>query len=56
MTLEKERFVFDGLHGDGKGRNAKKPLTEVYMKNFADADAKYAQMLDVLIQQLKAAK
>lgn len=56
VTLEKERFVFDGQHGDGKGRNAKKPLTEVYMKTFVDADAKYGQLLDVLIQQLKASK
>ena len=56
VVIEKDRVVFDGQHGDGKGRNAKKPLTDVYMKTFADADAKYGQLLDVLIQQLKTAK
>ncbi|HXT71887.1 MAG TPA: hypothetical protein VN700_19190 [Vicinamibacterales bacterium] len=56
IMIEKERTVFDGLHGDGKGRNSKKPLTEAYMKAFADADAKYGQLLDVLILQLKTAK
>lgn len=56
VTIETTKVVFDGLFGDGKGRNAKKPLTEVYMKTFADADARYAHLLDVLIAQLKAGK
>ena len=56
IMIEKDRYTFDGQHGDGKGRNAKKPLTEVYMKTFADADAKYGQLLEILLTQLKAAK
>ncbi len=56
ITMDKDRFVFDGQHGDGKGRNSRKPLTEVYMKTFADADARYGQLLDALIQQIKAGK
>jgi hypothetical protein len=54
IALDKTRTVFDGLFGDGKGRNAKKPLTEDYMKAFSDADARYARILDVLLAQLKA--
>jgi hypothetical protein len=56
IMLEKDRHVFDGLFGDGKGRNAKKPLTDAYMKTFSDADARYAHLLDVLIAQLKTGK
>jgi hypothetical protein len=56
IMIEKERITFDGMFGDGKGRNAKKPLTEVYMKAFADADTRYAGLLDILIAQLKSAK
>jgi hypothetical protein len=47
--------LFEGP-ADPKGRNAKKPLTDVYMKSFADADARYARLLDILIAQLKAGK
>jgi hypothetical protein len=56
IMIEKDRHIFDGLFGDGKGRNAKKPLTEVYMKTYSEADARYARLLDVLIAQLKAGK
>jgi hypothetical protein len=56
IAIEKDRQVFDGLFGDGKGRNAKKPLTDVYMKTYSDADARYARLLDVLIAQLKSGK
>ena len=56
IMIEKDRHTFDGLYGDGKGRNAKKPLTEVYMKTFSDADVRYARLLDVLIAQLKTGK
>lgn len=56
VAIEKERTIFDGLFGDGKGRSAKKPLTEVYMKAFADADAKYTEKLDVLLAKLKGGK
>ena len=56
VMIEKDRHIFDGLFGDGKGRNAKKPLTEVYMKTYSDADARYARLLDVLIAQLKTGK
>ena len=56
IMIEKDRHIFDGLFGDGKGRNAKKPLTDVYMKTFSDADARYAHLLDVLIARLKAGK
>jgi hypothetical protein len=56
ISIEKDRHIFDGLFGDGKGRNAKNPLTDVYMKTFSDADARYARLLDVLIAQLKSGK
>jgi len=56
IMIEKDRHIFDGLFGDGKGRNAKKPLTEVYMKTYSEADARYARLLDVLIAQLKTGK
>jgi hypothetical protein len=56
IMIEKDRHTFDGQFGDGKGRNAKKPLTDVYMKTFSDADARYARLLDVLIAQLKTGK
>ena len=56
IMIEKDRHTFDGLFGDGKGRNAKNPLTDVYMKTFSDADARYARLLDVLIAQLKSGK
>ena len=56
IMIEKDRHTFDGQFGDGKGRNAKKPLTDVYMKTFSEADARYAHLLDVLIAQLKARK
>jgi hypothetical protein len=56
VTMDTTKVVFDGMFGDGKGRNAKKPLTDVYMKSFTEADAKYARLLDVLIAQLKAGK
>lgn len=54
IMVDTSKTVFDGLFGDGKGRNAKKPLQDVYMKAFTDADARYARVLDVLIAQLKA--
>jgi len=56
IAIEKDRHIIDGLFGDGKGRNAKNPLTDVYMKTFSDADARYARLLDVLIAQLKSGK
>jgi hypothetical protein len=56
IMIEKDRHIFDGLFGDGKGRNAKNPLTDVYMKTYSDADARYARLLDVLIAQLKSGK
>jgi hypothetical protein len=56
VMIEKDRHIFDGSFGDGKGRNAKKPLTDVYMKTYSDADARYARLLDVLIAQLKSGK
>jgi hypothetical protein len=52
VTIDTSKHVFDGLF-DPKGRN-KKPLQDVYMKTFADADARYAHLLDVLISKLKA--
>ena len=56
IMIEKDQHIFDGQFGDGKGRNAKKPLTDAYMKTFSDADARYSQLLDVLIAKLKAGK
>jgi hypothetical protein len=56
VTIDKDLRTFDGLFGNGKGRDAKKPLTEDYMKSFADADARYCHLLDVLIAQLKSGK
>lgn len=54
VTIEKQETTFDGLFGDGKGRNAKKPLQATYMKAFSDADARYASVLDALLAQLKS--
>jgi hypothetical protein len=54
LVRTSDRRVVAG--GDGKGRNAKNPLTDVYMKTFSDADARYARLLDVLIAQLKGGK
>ena len=56
VTIDSTRHIFDGLFGDGKGRNAKRPLQDAYMKTFADADARYSRLLDILIAQLKAEK
>jgi hypothetical protein len=56
VMIETTKHVFDGLYGDGKGRNAKKPLEEVYMKAFTDAEARYSKLLDLLIAQLKASE
>jgi hypothetical protein len=54
VMIDTTKHVFDGLFGDGKGRNAKKPLEQVYMKAFTDAEARYTKLLDLLIAQLKA--
>ena len=56
VMVETTKHVFDGLFGDGKGRNAKKPLQDVYMKTFTDCEARYARLLDLLIAQLKASE
>ena len=53
VMVESRKHVFDGLF-DPKGKNAKKPSQDAYMKTFTDADAKYARLLDVLLTQLKA--
>lgn len=51
-----ETRTFDGVFVDPKRRNPDKKITQdVYLKNFAEADQRYAAVLDVLIAQLKKA-
>jgi hypothetical protein len=48
-----ERQMFDGDFADGRKRNDKRVAQDVYMKAFADAEARYTKILDVLIAELK---
>jgi hypothetical protein len=48
-----ERRVFDGDFGDPRRKNQKKISQEEYNKHFADADTRYAVLLDILIAAVK---
>jgi len=53
VTDGTQKQVFDGDFADPKKRNQKKISQEAYLKAFAAADAKYAQFLTMLVDELK---
>jgi len=53
VKMDTVEHAFDGKYGGAKSRDPKRPPQDVYMKTYADADARYAKLLDVLIAQLK---
>jgi hypothetical protein len=55
VSMDGAKFVFDGDFVDPKKKNSKKIPEDVYRKNFATADMRYAQVLDLLITELKRA-
>ena len=52
-AIDGKEHVFDGDFIGSRIRNRKKVPAETYSKAFADADAQYAHLLDVLIAALK---
>jgi hypothetical protein len=49
-----ETRTFDGVFVDPKRRNPDNKITQdVYLKNFGEADQRYAAVLELLIAQLK---
>ena len=52
-TLNETEHVFDGDFIGSRIRNRKRVPAETYSKAYADADAQYAHVLDVLIAALK---
>lgn len=52
VMVQKTRQAFDGP-ADPKKRNDTRMPADAYMKAFADADQRYAKMLDSLIAELK---
>lgn len=55
ITSGSERRVFDGDFADPRRRNQKKISQEDYFKAFTAADARYAELLDVLLTAIKKA-
>jgi hypothetical protein len=55
VTAGAERRLFDGDVADPRRMNQKKISQEEYFKTFSAADARYAALLDVLIEALKKA-
>lgn len=54
VKIGAETQTFDGVFIDPKRRNPDKKITQdVYLKNFSEADQRYAAALDLLIAQLK---
>jgi hypothetical protein len=53
VTTGGEKRVFDGDFADPKKRNQKKISQEDYLKAFGAADAKYAELLTMLLDELK---
>jgi hypothetical protein len=55
VTAGGERRLFDGDFADPRRRNQKKISQDDYFKAFSTADARYAALLDILIEALKKA-
>ena len=55
VSMDGAKIVFDGDFVDPKKKNSKKVPEDVYRKNFASADMRYARALDLLIAELKRA-
>ena len=55
VTSPAGRQIFNGDFADPRRRNDKRIAQEAYMKGFVSADERYAQLLTVLIEQLKKA-
>ena len=53
VHMDGAKVVFDGDFVDPKKKNSKKISEDVYRKNFAAADMRYAKVLDLLITELK---
>jgi hypothetical protein len=53
VHMDGAKVVFDGDFVDPKKKNSKKIPEDVYRKNFAAADMRYAKALDLLITELK---
>ena len=53
VSMDGAKIVFDGDFVDPKKKNSKKVPEDVYRKNFATADMRYARVLDLLITELK---
>lgn len=53
VHMDGAKVVFDGDFVDPKKKNSKKIPEDVYRKNFATADMRYAKALDLLITELK---
>jgi hypothetical protein len=54
VKMGAETRTFDGVFVDPKRRNPDNKITQdVYLKNFGEADQRYAAVLDLLIAQLK---
>lgn len=53
VSMDGAKIVFDGDFVDPKKKNSKKVPEDVYRKNFATADMRYARALDLLITELK---
>jgi hypothetical protein len=53
VSMDGAKVVFDGDFVDPKKKNSKKVAEDVYRKNFATADMRYAKALDLLITELK---
>jgi len=55
VNMDGAKILFDGDFVDPKKKNTKKTPEDVYRKNFATADMRYARALDLLITELKRA-
>ena len=53
VHMDGAKIVFDGDFVDPKKKNTKKMPEDVYRKNYAAADMRYAKALDLLITELK---
>ncbi len=53
VSMDGAKILFDGDFVDPKKKNSKKITEDVYRKNFAAADMRYAKVLDLLITELK---
>jgi hypothetical protein len=53
VSMDGAKIVFDGDFVDPKKKNTKKMPEDLYRKNFATADMRYARALDMLLTELK---